>query len=125
MMDGSSGNPAFLNDLLTRWEAGLDLLRECGAHEAAATRETDLRELREWYRERMLEELTLEEAASWSGYAAESLRKQVSRGEIPNAGRKGRPRVRRCDLSMAAPGPPTSHSDTDAIAASILRARER
>ena len=45
-----------------------------------------------------LEALTLEQAAAEAGVTADTVGRRISRGEIPNAGRKNRPRVRRCDL---------------------------
>lgn len=93
-------------DLLDRWDQELEVLRRCGATEAAATREQDIRELREWWRERLYDELTLEEASSYSGLAYGTLANKVSTGAIPNAGRPGAPRVRRCELPAKAPGSP-------------------
>jgi hypothetical protein len=49
------------------------------------------------------EVLTLDEAATASGYSADHLRKCVAAGAIPNAGDKGRPRIRRGDLPRKAP----------------------
>lgn len=42
--------------------------------------------------------LTLEAAADASGYSSGRLRHMVADGLIPNAGAKGRPRIRRGDL---------------------------
>lgn len=42
--------------------------------------------------------LDLTTAAQISGYSPDRLRHKVAAGEIPNAGRKGAPRVRRGDL---------------------------
>jgi hypothetical protein len=49
-----------------------------------------------------LELLTLREAADESGYSYSSLEKSVRDGDIPNYGKKGRPRVRRGDLPRKA-----------------------
>lgn len=46
--------------------------------------------------------LTLEEAASLSGYSTDHLARQVRAGTIQNAGRKGAPRVRARDLPRKA-----------------------
>ena len=55
----------------------------------------DLEErLREWE----LESLSLDDGARESGFSYSTLQHRVASGEIPNAGSKGRPRVRRCDL---------------------------
>ena len=44
------------------------------------------------------EELTIKQAAEESGYDEEVLRRAVRDGRIPNAGRKGSPKIRRADL---------------------------
>jgi hypothetical protein len=50
--------------------------------------------VREWE----LETLTLDQAAEESPFKRDTLRKKVGSGEIPNAGTKGSPRIRRGDL---------------------------
>jgi hypothetical protein len=115
----------FLGGLLSRWEEELRVLQACGANEAAATREADIRELREQWREWQLESLTLEEAAAYSGRSYDGIRKAVASGEIPNAGEKGRPRVRRADLPMKPPGSSVDTDETGVIAGRILAARAR
>ena len=49
-------------------------------------------------REYRLATLTLTEAASETGLKYDTIQGKVASGEIPNAGRPGSPRVRRCDL---------------------------
>ena len=53
------------------------------------------------------EALTLEKAAAESGFSYSALEKLIRRGELPNLGQKGRPRVRRGDLPRkpTKPGP--------------------
>jgi hypothetical protein len=46
--------------------------------------------------------LTLDAATTESGYSAERLRHLVADGAVPNAGRRGAPRVRRGDLPKRA-----------------------
>jgi hypothetical protein len=46
--------------------------------------------------------LTLRQAAATSGYSEEHLGRQVLQGKIPNAGRKGSPRIRAGDLPRRA-----------------------
>lgn len=46
--------------------------------------------------------LTLAVAARESGYSVDHLQELVSTGAIPNAGQKGRPRIRRADLPKKA-----------------------
>ncbi len=45
-----------------------------------------------------LEELTLEEAAEEKGRSYDTIQRRVASGDLPNVGRKHRPRVRRTDL---------------------------
>lgn len=65
------------------------------------------------------EALTLEQAAAESGYSAERLRKLIADGTLPQAGRKGAPRVRRGDLpkrAKASPDVPTGPRGYDPAA---------
>ena len=48
------------------------------------------------------EGLTLDQAAEESGYSKRTIREQVARGKIPNAGKHGRPRIRRADVPRKA-----------------------
>jgi len=68
------------------------------------------------------EGLDLATAAKESGYSVDRLRHMVSDGDIPNAGRKGSPRIRRGDLPLKrrASG---SVFDASAIAGNILGGR--
>ena len=55
-----------------------------------------------------VESLTLQQAAEETGRSYDSLQRAVRAGTIPNAGRKRRPRIRRCDLHHhRADGPDT------------------
>jgi hypothetical protein len=57
-------------------------------------------ELEEAIRATQDELLTLDEAAAVSGYTESHLRHLVAAKTIPNAGRKGAPRIRRGDLPI-------------------------
>lgn len=59
------------------------------------------------------QELTLAEASTESGYSERRLRELVSEGAIPNAGRKGRPRIRRGDLPRKPGGRPAESPGYD------------
>lgn len=48
--------------------------------------------------------LTLEEAAERSGYSRDHLGRLVREGKLPNAGRRGSPRIRVGDLPRKPPG---------------------
>lgn len=76
--------------LRERYEA-LGLAKLCDTHAA---------ELEEAIGRRLDEELTLTQAAAESGYSKPHLRRLIRDREIPNAGRKGRPRIRRGDLPL-------------------------
>jgi hypothetical protein len=112
----------FLGRLLEQWRGEAAVLRRHGAHEAAETKDADIRDLQERYLEFQLEELTLAEGAEWSGLSYDGLRKKVSRGEILNVG-DSQPRVRRCDLPRKPTGPPMEPEDLGSIADRIQAAR--
>ncbi len=79
--------------------------------------------LREWE----LQELTLEQAATELGLKYDTVQRRVACGELPNAGCKGTPRVRRCDLYGGASSTPrlVTESGEPDIAAEVLLARGR
>ena len=84
--------------LAARWREEAQLLRRCGAHEAATTREACADELQTYEESHSSELLTLDEAATESGYHKDSIARMMSEGKVPNAGVKGAPRCRRRDL---------------------------
>ena len=77
-------------------------LREYGQKAAAKVAELHAMQLREALRAASDESLTLAEAAAESGYSKRRLRELVPEGSVPNAGRKGAPRIRRGDLPRKA-----------------------
>ena len=89
-------------DLADQWEADAEKLREYGQESAAKIAELHAYRLREALRAVCDEPLTLAEAAAESGYSKRRLRELVSEGSVPNAGRKGAPRIRRGDLPQKA-----------------------
>ena len=88
--------------LADKWEADATKLREYGQESAARVAELHAHQLREALRAAADESLTLAEAAAESGYSKRRLRELVSEGSVPNAGRKGAPRIRRGDLPRKA-----------------------
>ena len=108
--------------LAARWREEAGLLRGYGASEAAATAELHAQQVIEAVKRAEDEELTLEEAATASGFARRTLRGKVASGEIPNVGRKGAPRIRRGDLPVQARSKKGSDFDASAEASSILGA---
>src|SRR2546427_10392777 len=87
-----------LSRLTTRWRSEAEILHRRGADEQAAVLESCVSEVEEGARLFSLEGLTLEQAATDSGYSYSALQKMVSDGTIPNVGKKGAPRLRRADL---------------------------
>ena len=84
--------------LAESWLAEAERLDSLGCTEAAQTSRQLAHELQEALRRAEDEALTLSEAASVSGYSERRLRELIADGTIPNAGEKGRPRIRRGDL---------------------------
>jgi hypothetical protein len=106
-------------DLLSRWEARAEDLAPYAAPAAEAFRRA-ARELEAELRAAGDEPLSLEQAAQESGYSSESLRHMVRDGTIPNAGRRGAPRIRRADLPRR-PARTASAYDAGEDALSIVR----
>ena len=92
-------NPHRLPD---RWRSKADELRKLGANSQAQALEWCAGELEQAWRVWELEELTLQEASEDSGYSYSALEKMQRRGDLPNVGKPGAPRVRRCDLPRKA-----------------------
>lgn len=109
-------------DLLERWAADEARFRLYGQDAAADVLARCRGDLETWWRERQLDTLTLEQAAEHSGLAAETIRKKIAAGEIPNAGRKGAPLAFRRDLPTKAAGRPR-HSDAIDFADEIIARR--
>lgn len=106
------------------WRDRADELERYAPPAAAAFREA-ADELEEALRLAAEESLTLQEAADESGYSTRRLRELLADGTIPQAGRKGAPRIRRGDLPIK-PGAaaPTGYdydveADADALAGRV------
>lgn len=95
---------ASLRELAEAWHREADVLRRRGASGPAEALESAAEELDERLREWSRELLTLEEAAKEAGVSYDTMQRKVGR-DIPNAGEKGAPRVRRCDLHPWLQGP--------------------
>ena len=87
--------------LPTAWRARADDLRPYAAPAAIAW-ERAADELEAALAAEADELLTLAEAAAESGYSDRRLRELIADGTIPQAGRKGAPRIRRGDLPRRA-----------------------
>lgn len=94
--------PAPVGSALARlpddWRAQAENLRKFGAEPQAIALTRAADELEAVLSRAADEQLTLEQAELESGYTRDHLRHLVASGEIPNAGRKGSPRIRRADL---------------------------
>ena len=91
--------PASLAGLVRRWrEEAREVRQRYGDERSACLCEVHAQELETAGREASSEQLTLREAASVSGYSTSHLRAMIARGELRNAGRRGRPRLLRGEL---------------------------
>lgn len=90
-----------LTTLAARWHDEADVLERHGHERSAAQLHRRAEELETAWRRWWAEELTIAEAAEWTGYSQERLRELVREGTIPDnrpRGSQGEIRVRRCDL---------------------------
>src|SRR5581483_11980447 len=93
--------------LVSRWRERAGALRTWGGSEGAARAwETAAAELEAALRAARDELLTLEAAATESGYSADHLGRLLRAGKLPNAGRPHAPRIRRGDLPRKPGGLP-------------------
>lgn len=105
--------------LIERWKQEAQLYDRRGLTEFAALVRSFVAEVEMFDRERALEALTLEQAASESGYTAPHLGQLVRDGQIENVGRPGAPRIRRADLPkkfVPRATPRTSRGEPDLVA---------
>ncbi len=109
-----------LTELAAHWRAESSLLRGYGAEQAAAACDRHALELEQALEVVADEALTLSEAATESGYSERRLRELLAEGAIPQAGRRGAPRIRRRDLPRRAHASNSLAYDAAADAASIL-----
>ena len=103
--------------LAARWRAEAGVLRRRGAEPQALALESCASELEAAERELAAELLTLGAASEESGLSYSALEKAVRSGRIPNAGTRGRPRVRRANL----PRKPARPALTGPDLASLVR----
>ena len=91
-------------DLLQLWQQRADFLHQYGDPNSARLWRLAAVELERALEAFGAETLTLDAAAKVSGYSPDYIRKQIAAGELPNAGRKNAPRVRRADLKAKPQG---------------------
>ncbi len=87
-----------VQDLLAGWLGEAETVERCGHEPTGKLIRRLAAEMEEALKDDRDETLTIAEAALESDYSSEHLRKLVASGTIPNAGEKGRPRIRRRDL---------------------------
>src|SRR5882724_12026620 len=111
------GLPPWLAAFVLQAQRETDTLRENGAEQAAAARLALLRKLVAAAAAHLDAEINIHEAAREKGVHAETIRRAVRGGRIPDrrANPKGRHRVRRGDLHTLAT-PPAHPYDPDADA---------
>lgn len=109
-----------LLDLAAGWRKDADLLRDHGATEAATTTEKHAEEVVAAVERADNEHLTLAQGSVESHYAVRTLRQKVASGEIPNAGKKNAPRIRRGDLPTRVGSRKAEPFDASTEAQSIL-----
>lgn len=105
-----------LAELAARWRREAETLRAYGATRLADAAERHAEEATAAFRAWWEQELTITEAADWSGYSRERIRELVRAGEIPDrrptGARQGIAyRLRRADL----PRHPIGKRDPDAL----------
>ncbi|WP_425152856.1 sigma factor-like helix-turn-helix DNA-binding protein [Candidatus Palauibacter sp.] len=87
-----------LTDLAAAWRDEADLFAKRGQGEMAEMARSFAADLEHWIRLHDLQQLTIREAAEELGLSYSAVQKRIADGKLSNAGRKSRPRVRRCDL---------------------------
>ena len=107
-------------ELATKWRRDAETVLHYGDVQAAQILRGCANSLDAAMRALDDDKLALSEAAKESGLSVDRLRHQVAAGEIPNAGRKGAPRIRRGDLPFKRKER-KSGFDAQAAARSILK----
>jgi hypothetical protein len=98
--------PRIPGDLPAQWPERAGFLHQYGDPDSARLWQIAAAELERALEALGEETLSLAEAARVSGYTADHLGGLVKRGIIPNAGRRGAPRIRRQDLPSKKPNGP-------------------
>lgn len=111
---------SLVTELVARWEADAEILERHEDARGATFCRRFAAELREAMRADQDRPLTVAEAALESGFSEDHLRHGVANGKIPNAGRKGAPRIRRADLPLKRNGQGRTGVSPEAAAADIL-----
>ena len=99
-----AGHFGGLRDLAAAWRTTAAQLRRYGAEPQALALEAVADDLFEVLAGAENALLTLKDAARESGYSVEHLGRLLREGRLPNAGRRGQPRIRAADLPRRGPG---------------------
>ena len=110
--------PKSVRKLPAAWRSRAKALRRYGSESPAIALERCAEELDATLVERDETTYSLVEAARESGYSADHLGRLVRDGKIPNAGRRGAPRIARRDL------PRKAHARPEARLAETPRPRD-
>src|SRR5437660_2481237 len=108
--------------LAQKWRQEADRDEQRGLRDAAAMGRHFADELDAYEKNYENEILTLDQAATESGYSKDHLSWLQSQGRLPNAGKHGAPRVRRRDLPKkprSAPLSPASASGPQLVQAAL------
>jgi hypothetical protein len=103
-------------ELVVRWREDAEILARNRAEHVAAVCRDHADALEMALRDAGGELLTLSQGARESGYSPDRLRHLIAEGTIPNAGRKGSPRIRRADLPRKPAGGAPGAFDASAVA---------
>ena len=87
-----------IGEFLAGWRKLAATLRDELDERAAAGIERRARELEDWITAKGNEVVSVALASEATGYSPDHLRRQLSTGELRNAGERGNPRLRRSDL---------------------------
>ena len=110
--------------LVDEWRASADAFREHAQVSVAIAYERCADRLEELLEDARSTPLTLKEASEFGGYSEDHLGRLVREGAIPNAGRKGAPRISRADVPIkagsVAPAPSSAEVDREQIVRSVI-----
>ena len=123
-MTSPETRPPLPTELPSQWREAANEIRVHNAGSAAAF-ELCAVQLEEGLKTAENDVLTLADAARESGYHADSLRHMVASGQLPNAGKRGSPRIRRGDLPRRAPRQTASAYDPTADALRLVSGEKR
>lgn len=111
--------------LAAEWREEAAQFARRGYEREARAAESYASQLEQRLREWLDELLMLEGAAGEVGTTYDAIRKRIARGDLPNSGRQGAPKIRRADLLNANGNTLRLVSGESDIAEVVLRARER